>query len=80
MEEGNSQGYQEPQAGKIQEDKEIQAIKDTIESETAPKTWTDRYLVQDGLVYYLSGKGENIKPQLYVSKINRAQHFKGIPR
>ena len=46
---GNSQSYQESLAGNIQEDEEIQAIKETIETGNAPKTWTDRYLVQDGL-------------------------------
>ena len=76
MEESNSQGYQEPLVGNIQKNEEIQAIKETIESGNAPKTWTDRYLVQDGLVYYLSGKCEDIRPRLYGSKIIRGHILK----
>ena len=48
-EEDNSQGFQEPLAGNIQEDDEIQWVEETIKSGNAPKTWTDRYLVQNGL-------------------------------
>ena len=49
--------------------KKSRQIKETIESGNAPKTWTDRYLVQDGLIYYLSVKGVDIRPRLHVSKI-----------
>ena len=76
MEEGNSQGFQEPLAGNNQEDEEIQAIKETLESGNVPKTWTDIYLVQDGLVYNLFGKDEDIRPRLYVSKIIRVHILK----
>ena len=71
MEEGNSQGYQEILAGNIQEDEVIQAIKETIELENTPKTRKYKFLVQDGLVYHISGKGEDIRPRLYVAKIIR---------
>ena len=30
----------------------------------APKTWIDKYRVQDGLLYYLSGKSEDIRLRL----------------
>ena len=68
VEETNSQSHQELLARDIQEDEEIQEIKETIESGNTPKSWADRYLLQEGLLYYLSGKGEDIRPRLYLSK------------
>lgn len=60
-------------AGKIQGDEEIQSIKEAITSGEASKSWTDKYLIHDDLIYYLSGKNEDVRLQLNVLQLIRGQ-------
>ena len=54
-----------------QEDNEVTAFRAKVEAGT-----TSKYVIQEGLLYYLSGRREEVKPRLVVSDILRIEIMK----
>ena len=67
-----------PRLGEYQEDEEIKALKRTIESGKASKALLEKYMVQDGLLYYLSDRDVEVRPRLYIPKLIREDLLKQI--
>ena len=65
-----------PRLGEHQEDEEIKALKKTIESGKDSKAFLEKYMVQDGLLYYLSDWDEEVRPRLYIPKMIREDLLK----
>ena len=57
---------------------EIKALKKTIESGKASIALLEKYMVQDGLLYYLSDRDEEVRPRLYIPKLIREDLLKQI--
>ena len=57
-----------PQLTRYEEDEEIKTLKRTIESGKASKAFLEKYMVQNGLLYYLSNRDEDVRPRLYIPK------------
>ena len=67
-----------PRLAEYQEDEEIKALKRTTESGKASKAFLEKYMVQDGLLYYLSDRDEEVRSRLYIPKLIREDLLKQI--
>ena len=64
-----------PRLREYQEDEEIKALKSWGK---ASKAVLEKYMVQDGLVYYLSNRDEAVQLRLYIPKLIREDLLKQI--